>query len=49
MVSPATPAATARDHALATPSRRVPVVDEDGRLIGVVAIDKHLAGFCGTD
>jgi CBS domain-containing protein len=48
-VSPTNPAAAARDQALATPSRRVPVVDDDGRLVGVVAIDKHLAGFCGTD
>ncbi len=49
VVSPETAAATARDLALATPSRRVPVVDDAGRLVGVVAIDKHLEGFCGTD
>jgi CBS domain-containing protein len=48
VVSPATPAAAARDLALATPSRRVPVVDDAGVLVGVVAIDKDLAGFCGT-
>ena len=49
VVSPDTAAATARDLALASPARRVPVVDETGRLVGVVAIDKHLAGFCGTE
>lgn len=49
LVAPQTPAAEARDHALATPSRCVPVVDEGGRLVGVVAIDKHLEGFCGTE
>jgi CBS domain-containing protein len=49
VVSPTAPAAAARDHALATASRRLPVVDDAGRLVGVVAIDKHLAGFCGTE
>jgi CBS-domain-containing membrane protein len=49
IVSPTLSAAAARDHALATPTRRVPVVDEAGVLVGVVAIDKHLAGFCGTE
>jgi CBS domain-containing protein len=49
LVAPDTAAQAARDHALATPSRRVPVVDGGGRLVGVVAIDKHLAGFCGTE
>jgi CBS domain-containing protein len=47
-VAPDAPAATARDLALATFSRRVPVVDADGRLVGVVAVDKLLESFCGT-
>jgi CBS domain-containing protein len=48
-VAPDAPAAQARDLALATESRRVPVVDGDGRLVGVVAIDKTRTGFCGSD
>jgi len=47
--TPDASAADARDLALGTPSRRVPVVDADGRLVGVVAIDKYLEGFCGTE
>jgi CBS-domain-containing membrane protein len=47
-VGPETPAAEARDLALGAPSRRVPVVDGDGRLVGVVAIDKLRVSFCGT-
>lgn len=46
-VSPADPAATGRDIALRTDSRRVPVV-EDGRLVGVVAVTGDLQSFCGT-
>lgn len=46
-IDPAASAAAARDLALAQPSRRLPVVDAAGRLLGVVAIDKHLARFCG--
>ena len=33
---------------LATDARRVPVVDQAGALIGVVAVTEDLAGFCGT-
>jgi len=47
-VSPATPAATGRDIALLTDSRRVPVVDDGGRLVGVVAVTGDLEHFCGT-
>jgi CBS domain-containing protein len=47
-VLPDAPAAEARDIALADPSRRVPVVDADGRLLGIVAIDTTLTRFCGT-
>ena len=46
-VSPADAAATGRDVALLTESRRVPVVD-DGRLLGVVAVTGDLQNFCGT-
>jgi Mg/Co/Ni transporter MgtE len=42
------PATTGRDLALLTDSRRVPVVDDGGRLIGVVAVTGDLEHFCGT-
>ncbi len=48
LVAPDAPASLARDLALSTAARRVPVVDRDGFLVGIVAIDKHLASFCGT-
>jgi CBS domain-containing protein len=48
-VAPDAPAAQARDHALAVVSQRCPVVDGDGRLLGVVAVDKRREGFCGAD
>jgi Mg/Co/Ni transporter MgtE len=47
-VSPDAPAATGRDLALQTDARRVPVVDGDGRLVGVVAVTGDLQSFCGT-
>ena len=47
-VAPDAPASTGRDLALASDSRRVPVVDADGRLLGVVAITGDLQCFCGT-
>ena len=47
-VSPQAPAAAGRDLALATDARRVPVVDGDGRLLGVVAVTGDLQSFCGT-
>jgi CBS domain-containing protein len=33
---------------LQTDARRVPVVDHDGRLVGVVSVTHDLASFCGT-
>ena len=48
IVSPEAPATTGRDLALQTDSRRVPVVDADGRLLGVVAVTGDLQSFCGT-
>ncbi len=47
-VSPDAPATTGRDLALQTDARRVPVIDTDGRLIGVVAVTGDLTSFCGT-
>jgi CBS domain-containing protein len=34
--------------ALRTDARRVPVVDRDGRLLGVLAVTTDLQAFCGT-
>jgi CBS domain-containing protein len=48
VVSPDTPAAVGRDLALATDARRVPVVDGDQQLLGVVAVTGDLEYFCGT-
>ena len=42
------PASTGRDLALLTDARRVPVVDDDGKLVGVVAVTGDLESFCGT-
>jgi CBS domain-containing protein len=47
-IHPAAPAREARDLALADPSQRLPVVDETGALVGVVAINRGRTGFCGT-
>jgi CBS domain-containing protein len=47
-VAPEAPATSGRDLALLTESRRVPVVDADGRLLGVVAVTGDLQSFCGT-
>jgi hypothetical protein len=33
--------------AIATGALRAPVVDGDGRLLGVVAVAEDLVGFCG--
>ena len=47
-VSPAASATQGRDLALLTDSRRVPVVDGDGMLLGVVAVTGDMQSFCGT-
>ena len=47
-VSPQEPASRGEELALATAARRVPVVDADGRLVGIVAVTADLQGFCGT-
>jgi Mg/Co/Ni transporter MgtE len=41
-------AAEAQAVALADPSSRLPVVDDAGRLVGIVAINRARDGFCGT-
>jgi Mg/Co/Ni transporter MgtE len=47
-VAPEESAITGRDLALQTDARRVPVVDDGGRLVGVVAVTGDLQSFCGT-
>ncbi|MEA2194310.1 MAG: hypothetical protein QOG42_744 [Solirubrobacteraceae bacterium] len=47
-VSPGAPATEGRDIALQTEARRVPVVDSDGVLLGVVAVTGDMQSFCGT-
>jgi CBS-domain-containing membrane protein len=42
------PASVGRDMALASESRRVPVIDRERRLIGVVALNRTCEWFCGT-
>lgn len=46
-IDTAAPAAVARDLALRQPTLRLPVVD-DGRLMGIVAINARREAFCGT-
>jgi Mg/Co/Ni transporter MgtE len=47
-VSPDEPAKRGEELALGSGTLRAPVVDADGRLLGVVAITADLQGFCGT-
>ena len=47
-IHPQAPAHRARDLALADPSQRLPVVDDGGTLVGIVAIDRQRIGVCGT-
>jgi CBS domain-containing protein len=47
-VSPGEPAEVGRDLALGTDSRRIPVIDDDGRLVGILAVTSDLQCFCGT-
>lgn len=47
-IAPDARAAAAHELALTTDARRVPVVDADGRLLGVVGVTEDRAAFCGT-
>jgi Mg/Co/Ni transporter MgtE len=47
-VSPDEPAKRGEELALGSGTLRAPVVDADGRLLGVVAVTADLQGFCGT-
>lgn len=46
-ITPESPAHTAHELAVATQALRVPVVDHDGILIGVVGVTDDRAAFCG--
>jgi CBS domain-containing protein len=48
-VSPDASASAGYKVAVSTDARRVPVVDHDGKILGVVSVTEDLAGFCGTD
>ena len=47
-VGPDEPAGRGEQLALESGIRRVPVVDHDDRVLGIVAITTDLQGFCGT-
>jgi Mg/Co/Ni transporter MgtE len=47
-VAPDEPAKRGEELALSSGTLRAPVVDADGRLLGVVAVTADLQGFCGT-
>jgi CBS domain-containing protein len=46
-IAPGASAEEARQRAIAEPSRRIAVVDDDGRLLGIVAVTRTLDAFCG--
>ena len=48
-VAPEASARTGEQIALLTEARRVPVVDADGVLLGVVSVTGDRTSFCGTD
>ena len=47
-VAPDASADHARERAMAMASSRLPVVDADGRLVGIIAVNHRRDGFCGT-
>ena len=47
-IAPEAPASAGEELALLTVARRVPVVDGDGRLLGIVSVTGDLTSFCGT-
>jgi CBS domain-containing protein len=47
-ITPGAPASAGEELALLTEARRVPVVDGDGRLLGIVSVTGDLTSFCGT-
>ncbi|HLH64435.1 MAG TPA: CBS domain-containing protein [Solirubrobacteraceae bacterium] len=47
-VAPEAPAREGYELAVLTDANRVPVVDSEGRLLGVVGVTEDRAAFCGT-
>lgn len=47
-IAPDAPAQSGYELAIATEALRVPVVDRDGTLIGVVGVTDDRAAFCGS-
>ena len=47
-VAPEAPARAGEQLALLTDARRVPVVDREGRLLGIVSVTNDLTAFCGA-
>ncbi len=48
-IAPDAPARVGYELAVATDGLRVPVVDSDGTLVGVIGVTDDLAAFCGTN
>ena len=48
VIAPDAPASAGHRLALATEALRVPVVDHDGTLLGVIGVTDDLEAFCGT-
>jgi CBS domain-containing protein len=48
-IGPDAPARAGEELALLTEARRVPVVDGDGRLLGILSVTGDRTSFCGTD
>jgi CBS domain-containing protein len=47
-IAPDAPASAAHELALSSDTRRVPVVDGHGRLVGIVGVTDDLVAFCGS-
>jgi hypothetical protein len=47
-IAPSAPATVAFDQAAASPHRRVIVIDDDGRLLGLLCLNASRTGFCQT-
>jgi CBS domain-containing protein len=48
VIAPEAPASTGHQLALTTDALRVPVVDRDGTLLGVIGVTDDLEAFCGA-
>ena len=47
-IAPDAPASAGEKLALLTDARRVPVVDGDGQILGIVSVTNDLTAFCGV-